>query len=467
MTVNSQASSATTAFSAGLQHQGGRSIRSTVQAKVPLGKVTMRTGAHAGKTFGLNWDSHQVLNGHTILVGGSGTGKTHQLRRIISHLAAAGLRVHLLDVHSDVMPDCPTHTIRFSESTEFGLNPLEVSEDPDFGGPRKKANAFINLMMRQSALGEKQKGALFRLLIDMYRRYGFYMEDAATWSLSRDPRTWAKVAKRQPTLTDLTKAVWEKCVSLKLGVSGSATRKFEEVAKCQKKLHSLRLKNAAGDEVEDALAKAKTNFLTAIQEALDKMDTGDELEELIAWDSFDVVKGLHDRLVGLERSGIFKGRAPAFDPKVPVWRYDIAPLSREESQFFVDCLAAQIFAAAKQRGEADGPDTALVIDEASIFMDKDSDHILNIIAREARKFGVMLVLATQEINTFPPAVISSAATKIILGVDERFHKATEAAFGMETGKLKFIQPQKTALVQIKNKGRAEGLSNRFHEVELS
>jgi DNA helicase HerA-like ATPase len=148
-----------------------------------------------------------------------------------------------------------------------------------------------------------------------------------------------------------------------------------------------------------------------------------------------------------------------------VWRYDIAPLSRAESQFFVDCLLTKIFRHAKTRGEADGPDTVIVIDEASIFVDKDDDHIINILIREGRKFGVMIILAAQEVSVFPPAILSSAATKLILGVDDLYHKATEDRLGFERGKLKYLKPKKTAFVQCK-RSVEDSLGQGFYEVEI-
>jgi hypothetical protein len=435
---------------------------------VPIGTVTFRSGPRQGRSFGLTWDAGQALNGHMVLVGGSGSGKTFQLRRILSDLAHQGMRVHVIDPHGDLdLGSSLTDSRTFSDSTPFGLNPLEVSDDPLFGGVRRQANAFVNLLLRQATLGEKQKGALFRELIDLYARYGFDMDDPRTWALSFDPRTWARQGKRHPTLSDLSRAVWDRCVAMKVGVAGAAARKFEEVARLQAKAYRLRLKKARGEEVEAALAKAKADFLAAMGEALERMETGRELEDLVAWDSFDVVKGLHERLVGLERSGIFKGRAAEFDAGRPVWRYAISPLSRDEQQFFVDCLLMRLFHAAKARGEADGPDTAIVLDEASIFVDRDDDHILNILFREARKFGVMVILAAQEISMFPPAILSSAATKLILGVDDMYHRATEDRLGLERGRLKWLKPQRTALVQLKRRpGEDDSLGQGFYEVEL-
>lgn len=444
-----------------------RRIRSTPNLKISLGSLTFRGGQRAGETVRIDWDSHSVINGHMAVIGGSGSGKTHQLRRYITELGRNGARVIVIDPHGDLGVDQRLmHSLTFSDSTEFGLNPLEIESDPLFGGVRRQANSFVNLLLRQSTLGEKQKSSLFRLLIDLYRRYGFEVENPATWSLDYDPRKWAKAAKRHPTLQDLTKAVWEKCLALKIGTTGSAVRKFDDVIRLQKKLHNLRLKKASHEDVETQLTKAKADFMEAMGAALTTMETGSELEELVAWDSFDVVKGVYDRLVSLEQSGIFKGESPRFDPQKRVWRYDIAPLSRVESQFFVDCLLTKIFRHAKTRGEANGPDTVIVIDEASIFVDKDDDHIINILIREGRKFGIMVILAAQEISMFPPAVLASTATKLILGVDDMYHKATEDRLGFERGKLKFIRPKKTAFVQCK-RGIEDSLGQGFYEVQIA
>lgn len=447
--------------------QAARRIRATPRIRIPIGTLKFRGGSRSGQTHPIAWDSHNATNGHIAMIGGSGSGKTHQLRRFITGLAQGGARVHVIDPHGDLIINASlTDSITFSDSTEFGLNPLEVESDPIFGGVRRQANSFVNLLLRQTTLGDKQKGALFRLLIELYRRYGFELENPRTWGLDYDPRTWATANKRHPTLQDLTKAVWEKCVALKLGATGSAVRKFEEVVKLQKTLHGLRLKKARLEDVEVKLEKAKKAFMEAMGTALTTMETGEELQELIAWDSFDVVKGIHDRMVSLEQSGIFKGNPPRFDVAKKVWRYDIAPLSRAESQFFVDCLLTKIFRHAKARGEAEGPDTVIVIDEASIFVDKDGDHIINILIREGRKFGVMIILAAQEVSVFPPAILSSTATKLILGVDDLYHKSTEDRMGLERGKLKFLKPRKTALVQCK-RSVDDSLGQGFYDVEIA
>jgi len=45
---------------------------------------------------------------------------------------------------------------------------------------RRRCLAFINLMARQGALGQRQRPALFRLLSEGYRNFGFHMDDPKT-----------------------------------------------------------------------------------------------------------------------------------------------------------------------------------------------------------------------------------------------------------------------------------------------
>lgn len=77
--------------------------RETPNVTVPIG-----IAGGAGRQFTLAWDSHQVVNGHFALVGGTGSGKTYQLTRFVDGLAGGGVRIHLIDVHGDIHPTMPT-----------------------------------------------------------------------------------------------------------------------------------------------------------------------------------------------------------------------------------------------------------------------------------------------------------------------------------------------------------------------
>lgn len=506
-------------------------------------QLVVNFGTHArftNQTFA--FDSAKAVNAHMLVAGPSGAGKSHQLNRVILSLAEQGAKqIFVIDIHGDLgdfsdlepfrktpVPRGLVHSINFGEQTRYGLPPLDLLDDPD-GGPRKRANAFINLLERQGALGPKQKTALFRLLIDLYKQHGFMMDDPRTWSLSYDPRPekfktatprpgmislpglnwfdkseaekkalkedygvkfngdskvwespenhplaveaeerWGnKGGKRFPTLADVRRHLWDRLVMMKTGQSAPAIRAFSKVmalASSRARMRSRKL-NASGaddiDKLEMMLGKARADALEAFEEGMEKVDSGQELEDLILWDSADSVKGLFDRIESLERSGIFKGEPPPFDDGVPIWRYNIKSLSDDEQQLFVDVLLENIFIAAKSRGEANGPDTFILLDEAHKFVVDEGDHIINRIVKESRKYGVGLILASQAFVHFSDDLLMSSGLKLVLGCPEMFREPMRRKLGLDMVELKsgkkvnplsLIRPKDTAMISISTAG---------------
>lgn len=512
-----------------------RTKRRTPRLTIPFGKHSRFDKHYA-------FDSHTAINGHMLFAGPSGSGKSHQLNRVILSLAEQGAQVHVVDVHGDLgdfsdiahhrsqpIPDNLVHTIEFGEHTQHGLPPLDLL--PSIG-PRRRANSFINLLEKQSVLGPKQKTALFRLLMDLYQQHGFLQDDPRTWSLDYDPRRktarnvqprpgmialtglnwfdksqtekdtlkadygikfngdanakfweipadhpraaeaqerWGSTdAKRYPTLADVRRHLWDRLVMMKTGQSAPATRALDKVmrlAATRARLRTKKLNEALQedlDRLEAQLTKAQQESMDAFKEGMEKLDNGHELEELLLWDSADAVKGLFDRIEALERSGIFKGEPPKFDSRVPVKRYDIRDLSDPEQVLFVDVLLEHIFAHAKTRGEADGPDTFILIDEGHKFVDDDGDHIINRIVKEARKFGVGIILASQAFVHFSDDLLMSSGLKVVLGCPEMYREQMRRKLGLDMVTIKtsgtkinplaLIKPKDTAMISIATAG---------------
>lgn len=146
------------------------------------------------------WDSSRVVNGHMLLVGMSGAGKTYQLRKMIREMRTSAppgqpLRVRVFDVHGDIEIE-DASTVKYSEQTEFGLNPLIINPDPDYGGIRKRIQSVISTINRTSrALGGKQEAVLRNILSDLYAQHGFKATDPSTWKV--DP-----AADAEPEVVD-------------------------------------------------------------------------------------------------------------------------------------------------------------------------------------------------------------------------------------------------------------------------
>lgn len=486
----------------------------------------------------LSFDSKTATNAHILMAGPSGCGKTHQLNRIIRSLANQGAKqIFVINVHGDLCEGIPAElmqTVEFSETGEFGLSPLDVLDDPLIGGVRRRANGFINLLERQGALGPKQKTALFRLLVDLYARFGFLVDDPRTWSLDHDPRQsraarptgtpseghqllpnldWFNMsgpekdrvrkeysirfndsckkweisvthprlvealqkwgpdanAKRHPSLADLKRLLWDRLVAMKTGQSTFAVRALDKVMNLAAKRARLRhrkLKASDAEEmakIETQLENARVEALDAFQQGMAQLDSGNELDELILWDSADAIKGLYDRIESLERAGIFRGAPPPFDESVPVWNYDIKALTDNEKQLFVDTLLERIFIEAKARGEADSADTFIIIDESHLFVVEDGDHIINKLVKEARKFGIGLIMASQAFMHYSEDLLISAGAQVVLGCPQMLQEQMRRKLGLDMiiyndkkyNPLRFLKPRETAFVSIATQGEAK------------
>jgi hypothetical protein len=499
--------------------------------QIPLGLNYFE--AKNGRSSPVSWDTSRLINGHLLLVGSSGVGKSHTIRKMIRRamkaMGAKKVRFHVFDVHGDL--DIPgASTVTFSESAPFGLNPLRVNPDPDFGGVRKCIQNFLRTIddSGRTKIGVRQEAVISNLLTDVYREFGFDIEDSQTWGLNAaqarlaggggDNRIYLEVpmaekddAKAFGARWDGDKKLWwihtEKYAggitkwkpaykprtypSVK-DVLDYTTRVHQErflgsdqkavlaLGQLNKKaqayqrrlLQMVRLQNWKGDtdvnEFKEALEDARKDAVDAFTEFAESVQTGFELDNLIKYDSAEELKSVVNRFNNLMRTGIFKDKAPPFDPDAAVWRYKLNALSLEEKKMLVLFTLQEIFAKAVQRGETSGVVEVVVLDELGTYVtqgdkNENGDGIIGTICREARKFGLAFWGATQSPATVPESLLTSTATKIILGLDESFWKAAVEKLRIESKLLEWIQAQVTMAVQMKEKGV---LKNKWHWVQL-
>jgi len=421
------------------------------------------------KTKKIIWDPLKVVNGHFMIVGGSGSGKTYNIRKILREIISTddSIRFHIIDVHGDIdIGEDVTSTKTYSETANIGLQPLKISDDLDFGGVRKKVRSFISMINNTSrTLGTKQEPVFNYLLTDLFRAAGFYQEDSRTWKLENDPRKNVKYKKTYPTMMDLKMFTKYKLEQIFAGTNSKAVHKLENLNKTVKSLESVGQKMNKNKhdadfvaKLEEKMDKLKTEAKTLYGEYIDSIQTGRELDEILKYDSMETIKSLYNRIETMISTGIFKSQEADFDTNKPVKRYKIHTLNKDEQKMFVNILLEDIFMEVKRAGEQDGVKTFIVIDEAHIFITDDDDHIINVIMKEARKFGLGIMLASQSFGHFSEDVIANAATKIILGIDEMYHEVSAKKLRLEPKQFSYITPHKSALMQIKNKGNS---SNKF------
>lgn len=467
-----------------------------------------------GETAPVAWNSLSGVNGHVLLVGMSGAGKTYRLRKMIRQMQETSdgkpLRFHVFDVHGDIDIEGAS-AVMFSEQTTYGMNPLRVNPHPHFGGIRKRVQGFINTINRvMRALGPKQEAALRNILYDIYARHGFRQDDPHSWAIDEsmarlvsdgsDGRLYLDVPlgekddakalgarwdsmqrcwfigtdeyqggitrwapktldRTHPSISDALRMARHILQMSFLGTGVEAITNLEIANKAatayqRKLLEALRRgdKAFADEKLEADLDKAKKKAIDTFSAYAESIVTGRELGDLMKYDSTEVLKSVVDRLENLNAIGIFKAAPPPFDPDAQVWRYNINALSMEERKLFVLFRLEELFAAAVQRGEQADVCEVIILDEAHIYADDEPDNIINTIAKEARKFGLAMVCASQSPTHFTEDFISSVATKVILGIDEMFWRGSVTKMRVSEEALAWIKPQKTMLVQLKTRG---------------
>ncbi len=93
----------------------------------------------------------------------------------------------------------------------------------------------------------------------------------------------------------------------------------------------------------------------------------------------------------------------------------------------------------------------VVIDEAQYYM--DVPKILELIKKtiqEGRKFGLGLILATQNPLHFDTDTLLNSATKIILAIDPIIQVEVSKKFGIDFKLFQFLKPRETCLYSAKS-----------------
>ncbi|MDD3857426.1 MAG: ATP-binding protein, partial [Methanoculleus sp.] len=147
---------------------------SAVPAGVPRsGELDIFLG-HAQDGQRVNWSPGRLNNGHMIILGGSGAGKTETIRCVASELAAQAMPVVLIDFHGDMAAssgDIRSYKIR--EGGEYYFNPLELDPDIDEITPLRATSDFVDaISINFPTLGIQQRRKIKNIIKDCYRMSG-------------------------------------------------------------------------------------------------------------------------------------------------------------------------------------------------------------------------------------------------------------------------------------------------------
>lgn len=419
------------------------------------------------------YEPSRLINGHMLLCGMSGTGKSFQSKRFLASAASAGFDIDIFDVH-DELSDAPgSVSVTYSQATGYGYNPLDLDDDIHVGGPLRQASFFVSLIRSVTAnFGTVQEAVLRNLLADLYAASGIYADNAKTWTRKSitaserkqivAARRWRELREYYPTLEDLHSYAWKKVQALTIGGDSLAAAAFENLSKTMKQIQraNRNYNNAAepGDReaLELKMEELKRKALDAYSNFIQRMETGKEVEDMLKYSSVDTLNGILRRLDPLNSAGIFNANPPPFgEAKVKV--HQMKALTREQQILFVRLRLREIFEQRKSKGAMSRPGVRHVIflDEAHKYFVEDVDDIINVIAKEARKFGIALWCASQQPTEFPESFITNCGATVLLGIHSSFWQGSVKKLRISEEQLKSVRAKEVLAVKLQKDGEAD------------
>ncbi|WOX56232.1 MULTISPECIES: ATP-binding protein [unclassified Methanoculleus] len=129
---------------------------------------------HAQDGRRVNWSPGRLNNGHMIILGGSGAGKTETIRCIAAELAAQAMPVVLIDFHGDMAASTGNvRSYKIREGGQYYFNPLELDPEIDEITPLRATSDFVDaISINFPTLGIQQRRKIKNIIKDCYRSSG-------------------------------------------------------------------------------------------------------------------------------------------------------------------------------------------------------------------------------------------------------------------------------------------------------
>lgn len=422
----------------------------------------------------LIYSPEKLINAHMLLCGMSGTGKSVQSVRFLDSAAKAGLELDVFDVHDELDGVYGAVARIYSQATGYGYNPLVVNPDPHTGGVVRQVNYFVGLVKSVTPqFGAKQEAALRYLLTDTYAAAGIFQKNPQTWTRKQlteaqrteivEGRRWNELREYYPTMEDLRSYARRKIMALTMGGDNKSVSAYDQLAKTKNRLYNLlnrQGKALTDDEVkrlESQVADQKEKLLESYGRFVESIQTGREIDDILKYDSVEVLTSVLQRIDILNATGILQSNEPDFGlARARV--HQIKSLATEQQIMFTKLRLREIFERYKRMGPTrSGTEVRHVIflDEGHKYFTEDPDDIINVIAKEARKFGIALWCASQQPTEFPEAFLTNVGATVLLGIHPNYWKRSASMLRIGEDKLKFIRPKEVLSIKLQRDGQAD------------
>lgn len=433
----------------------------------------------AGAAAPIILDTDKLINGHMLVAGMSGTGKSHQIISLLNAASSQGLQVDVFDVHEELHVVRNSTAVKFSEATHAGYNPLVLNTDPHSGGVRKQITHVIDMINRTShQLGARQETALRNLIGDVYRARGCLPDAPHTWhkkemterqfdDMTRD-RNYSGMRDYYPILRDVISYTERQLKIMSTGSDLRSVNALERVEKTAAKLANINSKfhkATSDEEIEKLKGQMEKEKAAAIETYIDfigSIETGREMQDIHRYTNRETLVSVLERLQRLQDGGIFCSNPPDWRG-APARIYQIGALHEDEMRLLFFVRAQQILRECMDAGQTDSLRRIILVDEGHLYYSEDSDNPMNRIAKEGRKFGLGLVVGSQSPTHFSEDFLTNCGTVMLTGLHEQFWDMACRKMKIDPSILKATRACEVLSLKMHRKGEA---SARFASVNV-
>lgn len=413
-------------------------------------------------------DTRLLINGHMLFAGMSGGGKSYQLMALMAAAKRHGIEMDVFDPHEELDGIPGAASVKFSESTRAGYNPLELDVDPHSGGVRRQIEAIITMIGRTSrALGPRQESALRNLLADVYAYRGIYADQPATWERLRireeqhasmlRARDYQGLRDYYPILQDVISLAERKLKEISTGSDSACVNALEKVESTSRRIQSLRVRYRKADsdadieKLEAQLVKEKEKAIEAYSNFVNGIELGREYAAAIRFTNRETMISLVERLQGLLASGVMRSNPPDWGG-ASTRVYKVGSLTEDDSKLLFYSRASAILRESMNRGKTDQLRRILVVDEGHLYYSEDGDNPLNRIAKEGRKFGLGLVVGSQSPTHFSEDFLTNCGSIFLLGLHESYWDMATRKLAISKDMLQAVRMREVLLVKLREMG---------------
>ena len=264
-------------------------------------------------------------------------------------------------------------------------------------------------------MGPVQMNMLFNVIMDLYGANKIKQEDSSTW---------AKPV--YPDLRDLERFIGYKYKKLMIGGSnGAADAELYQLQTLYKKKKALeKLEKSQSKETEAKIAETISSLVRLYEDYLKKGVINDP--DFVTYSDPRGLMSLKNRIQNLNNTDVFvKNETPLLNV-----RLNMKYLEDEQRKLAAYYIVKRLLDRLTRMGERDHIRHYIVIDECSFFLDVPRiERMIVRTVQEGRKFGLGLILATQNPLKFNDDILLNTATKMVFAVEPVVHRPSPRPSG--------------------------------------